>query len=163
MRGSSIWGGEQTNKKLEHWEAEGRPGSYKDVLITAVKEVGGPSFFSLLVIAIAFMPIFTLAGQEGRFFKPLAITVGPAMLMLLMRMDPYKFRPRWLAWIVNKVWVGKIHNEENHPISRPLMKLYHPVVSFVLRHRWAVVISAALSVAFTIPIFNRLGSEFMPP
>jgi len=177
MVDASIVVVEQTHKKLEHWEAEGRPGSYKEVLISAVKEVGGPSFFSLLVIAISFMPIFTLAGQEGRLFKPLAftknfsmgiaavlaITLGPAMLMLLMRMDPYKFRPRWLAWLVNKVWVGKIHNEENHPISRPLMKLYHPVVSFVLRHRWAVVISAALVVAFTIPIFNRLGSEFMPP
>jgi Cu(I)/Ag(I) efflux system membrane protein CusA/SilA len=177
MVDASIVVVEQTHKKLEQWEAEGRPGSYKDVLISAVKEVGGPSFFSLLVIAIAFMPIFTLAGQEGRLFKPLAftknfsmgfaavlaITLGPAMLMLLMRMDAYKFRPRWIAWIVNKVWVGKIHNEENHPISRPLMKLYHPVVEFALRHRWAVVVSAALVVVFTIPIFNRLGSEFMPP
>src|SRR6266540_1263659 len=63
---------EQTHKKLEHWEAEGRPGSYKDVVINAVKEVGGPSFFALLVIAVSFIPVFTLEGQEGRLFKPLA-------------------------------------------------------------------------------------------
>jgi Cu(I)/Ag(I) efflux system membrane protein CusA/SilA len=168
---------EQTHKKLEHWNAEGRPGSYKDVVISAVKEVGGPSFFSLLVISVSFIPIFTLEGQEGRLFKPLAftknfsmaiaavaaITLDPAMRLLFTHMDPYKFRPRWLCWIVNGVLVGKIHSEDNHPISRPLMKVYHPIVEFVLRHRWAVVISAVLVVVFTIPIFNRLGSEFMPP
>ena len=65
---------EQTHKKLEHWNAEGRPGSYKDVVIGAVKEVGGPSFFALLIIAVSFVPIFTLEGQEGRLFKPLAYT-----------------------------------------------------------------------------------------
>jgi len=168
---------EQTHKKLEHWDAEGRPGSYKDVVISAVKEVGGPSFFSLLVISVSFMPIFTLEGQEGRLFKPLAftknfsmaiaavlaITLDPAMRVLFTHMDPYKFRPRWLCSIVNAVLVGKIHSEEQHPISRPLMKVYHPVVEFSLRHRWAVVASALLVVLFTIPIFQRLGSEFMPP
>jgi Cu(I)/Ag(I) efflux system membrane protein CusA/SilA len=168
---------EQTHKKLEHWDAEGRPGSYKDVVISAVKEVGGPSFFSLLVISVSFMPIFTLEGQEGRLFKPLAftknfsmaiaavlaITLDPAMRLLFTHMDPYKFRPRWLRSIVNAVLVGKIHSEEQHPISRPLMKVYHPVVEFSLRHRWAVVASALLVVLFTIPIFQRLGSEFMPP
>src|SRR3972149_2358479 len=65
---------EQTDKKLEHWDVEGRPGNFKDVVISAVKEVGGPSFFALLVIAIAFMPVFTLEPQEGRLFKPLAYT-----------------------------------------------------------------------------------------
>lgn len=168
---------EQTHKKLEHWEAGGRLGNYKDVLITAVKEVGGPSFFALLVIAVSFIPVFTLEGQEGRLFKPLAytknfsmaiaaflaITLTPPMLLLLMRRDPYKLRPRFLARIVNAVMVGKIHSEENHPISRPLMKIYHPVCDFVLRHTWGVVIVAVIAVAVTIPIFNRLGSEFMPP
>ena len=177
MVDASIVVVEQTHKKLEHWDAEGRPGSYKDVVISAVKEVGGPSFFSLLVISISFIPIFTLEGQEGRLFKPLAftknfsmaiaavaaITLDPAMRLLFTHMDPYKFRPRWLCSIVNALLVGKIHSEENHPISRPLMKIYHPIVEFVLRHRWAVVVSAVLVVVFTIPIFNRLGSEFMPP
>ena len=65
---------EQTHKKLEHWQAEGRPGPAKQVIIDAVKEVGGPSFFSLLVIAVSFMPIFALQYQGGRLFKPLAFT-----------------------------------------------------------------------------------------
>src|SRR5207247_7645451 len=61
---------EQTHKKLEHWQAEGRPGSFRDVVVTAVKQVGGPSFFSLLVIAVSFLPIFALVAQEGRLFRP---------------------------------------------------------------------------------------------
>ncbi len=168
---------EQTHKKLEHWDMEGRHGSYKDVVIGAVKEVGGPSFFALLVIAVAFIPVFTLQGQEGRLFKPLAytknfsmaiaaflaITLDPAIRLLFTHMDPYKFKPRFLARIVNAVMVGKIHSEETHPISRPLMKLYHPVCEFVLRFKWFVVVAAVLTVVLTIPVFEKLGSEFMPP
>jgi len=167
---------EQTHKKLEHWNADGRRGSYKDVVISAVKEVGGPSFFALLIIAVSFLPIFTLEGQEGRLFKPLAytktfsmaiagflaITLDPAMRLLFTHMDPYRFRPKWLASIVNALFVGKIHSEEKHPISRPLMKIYHPVCKFVLRFRWAVVAAAVVTVALTVPVFERLGSEFMP-
>jgi Cu(I)/Ag(I) efflux system membrane protein CusA/SilA len=168
---------EQTHKKLEHWDAEGRPGSYKDVVIKAVKEVGGPSFFALLVIAVSFIPVFTLAGMEGRLFKPLAftknfsmaiaavlaITLDPAIRLLFTHMDPYKFRPRFLCRIVNALLVGKIHREEKHPISRPLMKIYHPLCEFVLRHKWSTVIAAVLIVIVTIPVFEKLGSEFMPP
>jgi copper/silver efflux system protein len=168
---------EQTHKKLEHWDVEGRHGSYKDVVVGAVKEVGGPSFFALLVIAVAFIPVFTLQGQEGRLFKPLAytknfsmaiaaflaITLDPAIRLLFTHMDPYKFKPRFLARIVNAVLVGKIHSEETHPISRPLMKLYHPVCEFVLRFKWFVVVAAVITVVLTIPVFEKLGSEFMPP
>jgi Cu(I)/Ag(I) efflux system membrane protein CusA/SilA len=168
---------EQTHKKLEHWEAAGRPGDYRGVVIGAIKEVGGPSFFSLLVIAVSFIPVFTLEAQEGRLFKPLAftknfsmaiaavlaITLDPAMRLLFTHMRNFNFRPRWLARAANAVLVGKIHSEEEHPISRPLMRLYHPVVEFSLRHRWAVVIAALLVVLATIPAYQRLGSEFMPP
>ncbi len=168
---------EQTHKKLEHWEAEGRPGDYRDVIISAIKEVGGPSFFALLVIAVSFMPVFTLEAQEGRMFKPLAftknfamaiaavlaITLDPAIRLLFTHVKEYSFRPRWLAWIVNAVLVGKIHSEEKHPISRPLMRLYQPVVEFVLEWRWTTVAVAVLIVALTVPVFFRLGSEFMPP
>ena len=168
---------EQTHKKLEHWNAEGRPGNYKDVVISAVKEVGGPSFFALLVIAVAFLPVFTLEAQEGRLFKPLAftknfamaiaavlaITLDPAMRLLFTRMDNFSFRPRWLAKIVNAVLVGKIHSEDNHPISRPLMKVYHPVVEFVLEHKWKTIAAAVIAMALTVPVFFKLGSEFMPP
>jgi len=168
---------EQTHKKLEHWDLEGRPGDFKDVVISAVKEVGGPSFFALLVIAVSFMPVFSLEAQEGRLFKPLAftknfsmiiaallaITLDPAVRLLFTHVKEYNFRPRWLCRITNAVLVGKIHSEENHPISRPLMRIYQPVVEFVLCHQWATIIGAVIVVLLTIPIFNKLGSEFMPP
>ena len=168
---------EQVHKKLEHWKAEGKPGDFKDVIIAAAKEVGAPSFYSLLVIAVAFLPIFALEAQEGRLFKPLAftknlsmataailsITLVPAIIVLLIRAEKFRFRPRWLCRLTNAVFVGKIHSEERHPLSRWLMRIYHPVVEFVLRHQWATIIGAALVVLATIPIYQRLGSEFMPP
>ncbi|MDR3763560.1 MAG: CusA/CzcA family heavy metal efflux RND transporter [Acidobacteriota bacterium] len=168
---------EQTHKKLEHWEATGRQGDYKEVIISAVKEVGGPSFFALLVIAVSFLPVFALEAQEGRLFKPLAftknfamaiaallaITLDPAMRLIFTRRKEFSFRPRWLAKIVNALLVGKIHSEDEHPISRPMMKLYHPVVEFVLEHRWLTISVAVLAMAATVPVFQKLGSEFMPP
>src|SRR5437879_4332799 len=163
---------EQTHKKLEHWEAEGRQGSATQVIIDAVKEVGGPSFFSLLVIAVSFMPIFALQYQEGRLFKPLAftknfsmmiaavlaITLDPAIRLLFIRTGEFQFRPKWISRIVNAVVVGKIHSEEKHPISRPLMKIYHPVVRVALRLRWLVIVAALIVVLITIPVYLRLGS-----
>ena len=168
---------EQTHKKLELWEAEGRKRDYQEVIIDAVKEVGPASFFSLLVIAVSFMPIFALEAQEGRLFKPLAftknfamaiaavlaITLDPAMRLLFTHLKPYTFRPRFLSWIANAVLVGKIHSEEKHPISRILMRVYHPLAELALRFRWAVVLAAVATVALTVPVFQRLGSEFMPP
>jgi Cu(I)/Ag(I) efflux system membrane protein CusA/SilA len=169
---------EQTHKKLEHWEASGRPGPSRAVVIEAVKEVGGPSFFALLVIAVGFLPVFTLEGQEGRLFKPLAftknfsmaiaallsVTLAPAaMRILFSRIENFKFRPKWLARIVNAIFVGKIHSEEEHPISRPMMKVYHPVVEFVLNYKWLTIGLAILAMVFTVPVYFKLGSEFMPP
>jgi Cu(I)/Ag(I) efflux system membrane protein CusA/SilA len=168
---------EQAHKKLEHWEAEGRKGDYKEVLIEAAKEVGGPSFYSLLVIAVSFIPIFALEAQEGRLFKPLAftknfsmaaaailsVTLVPAILLLLIRAKPFGFRPRWLAKPINSILVGKIYTEDKHPISRFLMKLYEPVAGWVLRHQWTTIGAAVLIVALTVPVFFKLGSEFMPP
>jgi len=168
---------EQTHKKLEQWQARGRPGDYRDVIINAVKEVGGASFFSLLVIAVSFMPVFALEAQEGRLFKPLAftknfsmiiaavlaITLDPAMRLLFTHMRDFSFRPRWLARVANAVLVGKIHSEETHPISRPLMRLYQPVVELALRYRWVVIVAGGLVIALTFPAYQRLGSEFMPP
>ncbi|MBZ5706670.1 MAG: efflux RND transporter permease subunit [Acidobacteriia bacterium] len=169
---------EQIHKKLEHWEAEGQPGSRALVLLSAIKEVGGPSFFALLVIAVSFLPVFTLEAQEGRLFKPLAftknfamaiaavlaITLVPATVGLLFgRTRPFRFRPRWLARLVTALAIGTIHKEENHPISRPLMKIYHPVCEFALEHRWKTIVVAFIAMALTVPVFFKLGSEFMPP
>src|SRR5882724_11350127 len=168
---------EQTHKKLEQWQADGRQGSATQVIIDAVKEVGGPSFYSLLVIAVAFMSIFALQYQEGRLFKPLAftknfsmaiaavlaITLDPAMRLLFMRTEKFRFRPKWASRVTYALLVGTIHSEDNHPISRPLMRLYHPVVRVALKLRWLVVIAAIAVVLITIPAYKRLGSEFMPP
>jgi Cu(I)/Ag(I) efflux system membrane protein CusA/SilA len=168
---------EQSHKKLEKWEKDGRKEDYKEVIITAVKEVGRPSFYSLLIIAVSFIPIFALQAQEGRLFKPLAwtknlamffsailaITLDPAIRILFFRLDKYNFRPRFLSNLLNVIIVGEIKEEEKHPISRILHRIYHPVVEFVLRHPFIIIISAILIVLTTIPVFKKLGSEFMPP
>ena len=168
---------EQTHKKLEEWERTGRKEDYHRVVIDAVKEVGGPSFFALLVIAVAFLPVLTLEAQEGRLFKPLAytktfsmiiaavlaITLDPAMRLLFTHMKNYEFRPRWLARVTNAVLVGTIHSEETHPISKILIRLYAPVCELALRWKWLVIAGAVALVVVTVPVFERLGSEFMPP
>jgi Cu(I)/Ag(I) efflux system membrane protein CusA/SilA len=168
---------EQTHKKLEEWERNGRREDYHRVIIEAVKEVGGPSFFALLVIAVSFLPVLTLEAQEGRLFKPLAytknlsmivaavlaITLDPAMRLLFTHMSNFDFRPRWIARVVNAVLVGKIHSEESHPISRILIRLYEPVCRWSLRWKWVVIVGGGLLVFATYPIYQKLGSEFMPP
>jgi copper/silver efflux system protein len=168
---------EQTHKKLEEWEKGGRQGDYHQVVIQAVKEVGGASFYSLLVIAVAFLPILTLEAQEGRLFKPLAytknlsmiaaavlaITLDPALRLLFTHVRNFDFRPRWLARTASAVLVGKIHSEENHPISRILIRVYQPVCAWSLRWKWGVMAGAVAAVVLTVPVFNRLGTEFMPP
>jgi copper/silver efflux system protein len=168
---------EQTHKRLEHWESSDRKQDYRDVMLSAIKQVGGPSFFALLVIAVSFLPILALEAQEGRLFRPLAytktlamvvaailaITLDPALRMLFTRRAKFQFTPSWLCRLSNSVAVGTIHNENSHPVSRRLMRIYEPVVRWSLRHGRAVVIVAVLLIAITIPAYLRLGSEFMPP
>jgi len=168
---------ENAYKKLQLWEAGGRAGDYHDVRLRALKEVGPAVFFSLLVIAVAFMPIFTLVDQEGRLFKPLAytknlsmaiaavlaLTLNPATRMLFIRMEPFRFRPRWASWLATKVLVGTYYPEERHPISRLLFKVYEPVCRLVLDWPKSTITLAVLLVLSTIPVYLGLGSEFFPP
>ncbi len=168
---------EQTHKKLEQWEREGRPGEHSAVVLAAVKQVAAPTFFALLVIAISFLPLLTLQGPEGRMFRPLvytktlamvvaaimAITLDPALRLLLTRARKFEFTPRWLCRIANSLLVGKITPEESNPISRTLMNIYEPAVAWTLRHKRIVFGSALTLIAVTIPVFLSLGSEFMPP
>ncbi|MEI8011988.1 MAG: CusA/CzcA family heavy metal efflux RND transporter [Candidatus Omnitrophota bacterium] len=168
---------ENAYKKLQLWDAGGRQGDYRDVLLRALKEVGPSVFFSLLVIAVAFLPVFTLLDQEGRLFKPLAfsknfamaiaailaVTLNPSMRMFFTRMDPVSFRPAWISGALNSLFVGKYYAEEKHPVSRVLFKYYEPVCRFVLKYRKQTLIAAGILVVSTIPVFMRLGSEFMPP
>jgi Cu(I)/Ag(I) efflux system membrane protein CusA/SilA len=148
---------ENAHKRLERWEAEGKQGNRADVIVDAVKEVGKPLFYSLLIITVSFLPVFTLEAQEGRLFSPLAytktfamffaaflsITLAPVLMVLLIR--------------------GRIHSEARNPVSRVLIAVYHPVVRAVLRFKTVTIVLAVLMLLITIPAFNRLGSEFMPP
>ena len=168
---------ENAYKRLEQWIEGGRQGDYHAVRLNALKEVGPSVFFSLLVIAVAFMPIFTLVDQEGRLFRPLAwaknlamaiaailaITLDPALRMLFTRMEPFRLRWPWASRLATTVAVGTYYPEERHPVSRALFRVYEPACRFVLRHRRGTLLAALALVLTTIPIFLRLGSEFMPP
>ena len=147
---------EQTHKKLEQWELSGRKEDYRLVVIQAIKQVAGPSFFALLVIAVSFLPVLTLEAQEGRLFKPLAytknlsmivaailaITLDPALRLFFTHMKHFKFRPRWLCRMVNAVLWARSTPRSKHPISRFLIRLYEPVVTWTLRRKWWVIAGA---------------------
>ncbi len=148
---------ENVHKKLEHWEAEGRPGDRTAVIVAAMQEVGPSAFFALLVITVSFLPIFTLEGTEGRLFSPLAWTKTWAMAfaaLLAITLTPA------LATMFIR---GRIRHEDDNPLNRWLVRLYSPVVRLVVRARWAVVALAALAVLSTVPVAISLGNEFMPP
>jgi copper/silver efflux system protein len=168
---------EQTHKKLELWEKSGRQGDSREIVLAAIKEVAGPTFFALLVIAVSFLPVLTLQAQEGRMFRPLAytktltmvvaaflaITLDPALRLLLTRVERFHFRPEWLRRVANTVLIGEVRSEERHPISRRLIRVYEPVVRWTLRWKWLVIGAALALMVFTIPVFYQLGSEAMPP
>lgn len=168
---------ENAYKKLEEWQSQGRKGDYHKVRLEALKEVGPSVFFSLLVIAVAFLPIFALVDQEGKLFKPLAIsknlamaiaavlavTLDPALRMLFARMEPFRFKPKPLASMANVLLVGKYYPEEKHPVSRALHKFYEPPARFALRHPKTMIVAAIFLLLSCIPIYFKLGSEFMPP
>ena len=169
---------EQTHKKLELYERSGQSFRYDEVILEAVKEVAGPTFFALLVIAVAFLPVLVLEGQEGKLFRPLAYTKNFAMLVaavLALTLDPalrllLVRRPRklgleqgWIKAFFSSLLGGKIQPEEKHPITGPLMRIYDPVVRWTLRWKAQVIAGALVLVVLTIPLFWLLGSEFMPP
>jgi len=168
---------ENAYKRLEEWIAGGRQGDYHEVRLQALKEVGPSVFFSALVIAVSFIPIFTLTDQSGRLFKPLAwsknltmflaailaVTFDPAVRLLFTRLEPVKARWRWLSKFLTTVTVGTYYQEEKHPVSKVLFKIYEPACRFVLRHRKATVFAALALILTVLPIYFMLGSEFMPP
>ncbi|MDQ1349216.1 MAG: copper/silver efflux system protein, partial [Acidobacteriota bacterium] len=168
---------ENAYNKLHLWELGGRKGDFHAVRLAALQEVGPSVFFSLLVIAVAFLPIFALVDQEGRLFGPLAwsknlamllaallaITLDPALRMLFARMDPFTFRPRFLARLASGLLVGTYHAEERHPVSRAIHRVYEPACRFVLKWPKAVIAAALATLALSLPLYFRLGSEFMPP
>jgi copper/silver efflux system protein len=168
---------EQTHKKLESYEKSGLPFSQHEVVLEAVREVAGPTFFALLVIAVAFLPVLVLEGQEGKLFRPLAytknfamlvaaalaITLDPALrLLLVRRRTPADAVPSRWSRFSNWLLSGRIRSQEEHPITGPLMRIYDPVVRWTLRWKWQVISGALVLVLATIPLFLKIGSEFMP-
>lgn len=167
---------ENAYRKIQQWDENGRKESFLHVRLEALLEVGPSVFFSLLVIAVAFLPIFTLVDQEGRMFKPLAysknfamaiaallsITLDPAVRMMFSRIDGFNFRSEAVNKIANTMLVGKYYSEEKHPISKRLFKIYGPAVHFVLKFRKQTLAFATLLVLSVIPGYYMLGSEFMP-
>jgi Cu(I)/Ag(I) efflux system membrane protein CusA/SilA len=145
---------ENIHKRLEEREPEE---DHLEVMILAMKEVGPSIFFSLLVITVSFLPVFTLEATEGRLFKPLAYTKTYSMgfaAVLAVTLTPA------LAALLIK---GGVKREQDHPISKLLYTLYVPVVHFVVRHRLRVIAVALIAMVLTVPAALRLNSEFMPP
>jgi len=140
-------GDKPSEQRRAHWQ----------LILESAKEVGPSIFYSLLVITISFLPVFTLEQQEGRLFKPLAFTktyaMGAAAILAVTIV------PVLLGYFVR----GKMKKEENNPITKFLIKIYHPVVDFVMNRRWWVMGAAVIIVLITLIPFSKLGSEFMPP
>lgn len=167
---------ENAYRKIQHWDENGRKESFYKVRLEALMEVGPAVFFSLLVIAIAFLPVFTLVDQEGRLFKPLAfsknftmgiaallsITLDPAIRMLFSRADNFTYSRAWVNKLLNPIFVGTYHSEHNHPISKRLFKIYEPVARWVLHKRKLTLAMALVLTLSIIPGYFFLGSEFMP-
>jgi Cu(I)/Ag(I) efflux system membrane protein CusA/SilA len=144
---------ENMHKHLEHGGDRPR----WEVVREAAVQVGPPLFFSLLIITVSFLPVFSLEQQEGRLFKPLAFTktfamAGAALLSITLV-------PVLMGYLVR----GRIRPQETNPVNRWLMRAYRPVIALVLRYPWRVVAGAGVVLAATLLPWSRLGSEFMPP
>ncbi len=157
MVDASIIMVENAHKKLEEWEVQGRPGSRVDVIVEGAKEVGPSLFFSLLVITVGFLPVFTLEAQAGRLFKPLAYTKTFAMLFASML--AVTITPVLMTMFIR----GKIRPEERNPLSVVLHWLYTPFARLALRFPKTLLVLALGIMAATLYPFKQLGSEFMPP
>jgi len=148
---------ENAHKKIETAQEEGSTVDRKELVISAAKELGPAMFGALLVLTIAFLPVFVLEGEEERLFRPLAlaktasmfiasllaITLVPALMVIFLR--------------------GKIRPERKNPVNRICMAIYRPILRGCLRFRWVVLALAVILTAATAYPFTRLGSEFMPP
>jgi Cu(I)/Ag(I) efflux system membrane protein CusA/SilA len=127
------------------------------VVVESAQEVGPALFFSLLIITVAFLPVFTLAGQEGRLFKPLAFT--KTFSMAAASILSVTLVPVAMGLFIR----GKIYRERANPINRALIAVYRPVIAVVLRHRWGAIATAFAVVVLSWIPWSRIGSEFMPP
>lgn len=134
------------NPRFDHWQ----------IIADAAKEVGPPLFFSLLIITVSFMPVFTLEAQEGRLFKPLAFTKTFAMAASALL--SITLVPVLMGFFIR----GRILPEKKNPITRFLIWLYRPIINVVLKAKLLTILIAFIVLAVTIYPFKKLGSEFMP-
>ncbi len=153
---------ENAHKHLEGWNRDNpdrRPSMAEQVrLVTAAAvEVGPALFFSLLIIMLSFLPVFTLEGEEGKLFGPLAFTKTYSMAAAAGL--SVTLIPVLMFYFIR----GRIPDERRNPISRLLIALYRPLLDATLRHPWSVLVASALLMLMTIVPLTRLGSEFMPP
>jgi Cu(I)/Ag(I) efflux system membrane protein CusA/SilA len=157
MVDASIIMVDNAHKRLEEWKDNGGIGDRNQVLIGSAKEVGPTIFSSLLVIAIAFMPVFTLEAQEGRMFTPLALTKNLSIAMSAVL--AVTLIPALLPLLIR----GRIIPEQRHPVTRFLQRMYAPLLTLALRFRVSTVVLALLLMASMVVPFQRMGTEFMPP
>jgi copper/silver efflux system protein len=152
---------ENAHKKIEAW-SHAHPGErlqqamHWHLITEAATEVGPALFFSLLIITLSFIPIFTLQAQEGRLFGPLALTKTYSMAaaaVLAITLVP----------VLMGYWIrGRIPDENSNPLNRALIALYRPLLDGVLRHPKTVLVLAALVLLSTLWPLSQLGREFMP-
>jgi len=147
---------ENAHKRLEHLPADASQKDRAATMIKACKEVGPALFFSLLIITVSFLPVFTLEGQEGRLFSPLAFTktfamAGAALLSVTLV-------PVLMLFFIR----GRIMPEQKNPVNRFLIWAYRPIIQWVMRHKWATLVLAVVAMAATIYPARQIGSEFMP-
>jgi Cu(I)/Ag(I) efflux system membrane protein CusA/SilA len=145
---------ETVHKKMERDDYDRE--SHWSVVTEAAVEVGPPLFFSLLIITLSFLPVFTLQAQEGRMFAPLAYTKTYAMAAAAGL--SVTLVPVLMGYFIR----GKIMPERRNPINRSLVWLYRPLIRQVTRRPWAVMITAALIVLVGFWPVSKLGTEFMP-
>jgi copper/silver efflux system protein len=138
-------------------DPEGDPARRQRVLIAAAKEVGPPIFFSLLIITVAFLPIFALNGQAGRLFKPLAYTKTFAMAFAAL--VSITLAPALMTLFIR----GRIRPEAQHPVSRAMIALYRPFAWVALKNPRTTIAIGLAAVLSAAPMAMRLGHEFMPP
>lgn len=133
--------------KKEHWQ----------IIMEASKEVGPALFFSLLIITVSFLPVFSLQGQSGRLFKPLAYT--KTFAMAASSLIAVTIIPVLMVFFVK----GKIVPESKNPFSQFFISIYRPVINHALKYKKLTILIALVVLVITIFPLKKLGSEFMPP
>ncbi len=141
----------------KHLESAPPEANRQKVLIEAAKEVGPPIFFSLLIITVAFLPIFALNGQAGRLFKPLAYT--KTFSMAFAALVSITLAPALMALFIR----GRIRHEKDHPVSRAMIAVYRPFAWVALKNPKTTIAIGLAAVLSAVPMAMRLGHEFMPP